>query len=94
MFDDTKTDPLKMLLRRETQGPALIVTGCMLLYLISTRQPSTILYGFAALLGIIVLAGIGLTFYQLRRAGIQIQQEPLPDKSPISLPAYCYSCWV
>src|SRR5205085_1132030 len=76
--------PLRMLVRRETQGPALIVIGCTLLYFISSRtsdQPSLIYYGFAVLLGVIVLAGIVMTFYQLRKGEIQVQQEPLPESS-------------
>lgn len=86
MADDERisVDPLRMLVRRESQGPALIVIGCTLLYFISSRtseQPSLIYYGFAVLLGVIVLAGIVMTFYQLRRGEIQVQQEPLPESS-------------
>jgi len=79
---DSWASPLHLLYRRETQGPALILIGCLLLYLIkSSDSASPVFYGFAVLLGIIILAGIFMTFQQLRRAEIQVQQEPLPESS-------------
>jgi Na+/melibiose symporter-like transporter len=79
---DLSDSPLRMLSRRETQGPALIVIGCLLLFSIrSSDSTSPIFYGFAVLLGLIVLAGILMTFHQLRRAEIQVEQEPLPESS-------------
>lgn len=79
---DLSDSPLRMLYRRETQGPALIVIGCFLLYFISSRDSASFVhYGFAVLLGVIVLAGIFMTFQQLRRGEIQVEQEGLPESS-------------
>ena len=84
-------DPLKSLYsmfdvfgQRKTLGPGLIVLGCAILYFVFPREAdsaSPLLYGFAILLGIVVLAGIVITFQELRRSQILSETEPMPDSS-------------
>jgi len=79
------SDAFRLLVRRQTQGPALILTGCMLLYMLSTRvqnaQPTLIVYIMAGLLIVVALAGIVLTFRELSSQQPVAQLDAAPRSS-------------
>ena len=67
--------------RRETLGPWLVAIGILLFYLLSINisdNPSPLIYGLAVLLGIVVLAGVVMTFQALSKSEKRMEATPLP----------------
>jgi hypothetical protein len=82
--DDPLSEIFLVLTQRKAPGSALIILGCALLYLLSQKvseNPSPLLYGFAALLAAIVLAGVVLMFRELGATELATQATPLPKSS-------------
>jgi drug/metabolite transporter (DMT)-like permease len=83
-LNDFLFETFRILTQRQTKGPFLIIAGCALLYLLSQKaseNPSPLLYGFAALLAAVVLAGVVLMFRELGATELSAQAVPLPESS-------------